>query len=302
MIAAIDAHNRLQASYREETFSILAVNAWELLLKAKWLAENKNRLNSLYINEAKAGSRRRRYKKSRSGTYRTHGLLYLARKLSADGILDDIALRNLEAMVEVRDTAIHFYSPRSRISAELFGLALACVKNFTSAAEDWFGQNLADLRTSVLPISLGPVNLRDFEALSTDERSFLRYLEEQRPEHDDGSGSYAFAVAIEVKLVGSGSPEATSVRLTSDPSAPAIRLTEKQVKDRYPWDYKELTRRCKERYSGFKVNSEYHSLRKALENDPKYAHERRLDPDKPRPKKVFYSPAILEVLDRHYKR
>lgn len=51
MVAAIDVYNKLDFRYRAESFTILALNAWELLLKAKWLAMNRNRLSSLYVRE-----------------------------------------------------------------------------------------------------------------------------------------------------------------------------------------------------------------------------------------------------------
>ena len=35
MISAIEVYNKPSFRYREETFSVLAINAWELLLKAK---------------------------------------------------------------------------------------------------------------------------------------------------------------------------------------------------------------------------------------------------------------------------
>jgi hypothetical protein len=37
MVAAIEVYNKPRFSHREESFSILAVNAWELLLKARLL-------------------------------------------------------------------------------------------------------------------------------------------------------------------------------------------------------------------------------------------------------------------------
>ncbi|MBC7293278.1 MAG: hypothetical protein H5T84_04060 [Thermoleophilia bacterium] len=79
-------------------------------------------------------------------------------------------------------------------------------------------------------------------------------------------------------------------------------MSEEQIRERYPWDYHELTNRCRQRYSDFKVDQKYHQLRKSLESDRRFAHERRLDPEKPRPKKIFYAPAILEQFDKHYHR
>lgn len=51
MISAIEIYNKPDFKYREETFSILAINSWELLLKAKWLKENRNKVRSLYVLE-----------------------------------------------------------------------------------------------------------------------------------------------------------------------------------------------------------------------------------------------------------
>ena len=48
MIAAIEVYNKPDCKYREETFSILALNAWELLFKSKILASKKNKLRELY--------------------------------------------------------------------------------------------------------------------------------------------------------------------------------------------------------------------------------------------------------------
>ena len=51
MISAIEIYNKPDFKYREETFAILAINSWELLLKAKWLKENNNKIRSLYVEE-----------------------------------------------------------------------------------------------------------------------------------------------------------------------------------------------------------------------------------------------------------
>lgn len=42
LLSAIEIYNKPAFSYREETFAILALNAWELLLKAKVLEQHDN--------------------------------------------------------------------------------------------------------------------------------------------------------------------------------------------------------------------------------------------------------------------
>ena len=49
MIAAIEVYNKPSFPYRAETFSILAINSWELLFKAKWLFDNDNKERCLFV-------------------------------------------------------------------------------------------------------------------------------------------------------------------------------------------------------------------------------------------------------------
>ncbi len=48
-LAAIEIYNKPNFLYREETFTILAINGWELLLKAKWLADHDDDIQSLVV-------------------------------------------------------------------------------------------------------------------------------------------------------------------------------------------------------------------------------------------------------------
>lgn len=57
MLSAIEIYSKPDFKYREETFSILAINSWELLLKAKWLKDNNNSIDYLYVKENKRKKR-----------------------------------------------------------------------------------------------------------------------------------------------------------------------------------------------------------------------------------------------------
>lgn len=50
-VAAIEIYSKPDSLYREEAFAVLAINGWKLLLKAKWLADNGNKVNSRYVME-----------------------------------------------------------------------------------------------------------------------------------------------------------------------------------------------------------------------------------------------------------
>src|SRR5262249_26290009 len=107
-IAAIEVYNKPHFLYREEAFSLLMVNAWELLLKAKWLMDHKDTLDSLYEYQIES-SGRKLPKINRSGNQITYGVLYLATKLLEDkhSGLEKGCHDNILALIEIRDNAAH---------------------------------------------------------------------------------------------------------------------------------------------------------------------------------------------------
>jgi len=303
LAGAIEIYNKPNILYREEIFVILALNAWELLLKAKWLHEHGNKMQSLFINIASRGGRPR-YKKTKSGVPLTHGVEYLARKLVEERKLDPKVTKNIEALTELRNAAVHFYLNRRNplLTESILELGLASIKNFISATLEWFNIDLSKIQTPILPISIDPIPETAVLKLNTKETMFLEYLSRLRSD-DDPAGPYVVAVNVEIRFTRSKSSAALPVRITQDPNATAVHLTEEQIRERYPFDYKQLTEKCKSRYVDFKVNKKYHNLRKQIENDRRYAYVRRLDPDNPNStKKVFYSSNIFTFFDRHYLR
>ena len=48
-VSAIEIYNKPNFSYREEAFAILMTNAWELLIKAKWVLDHNEGQDSLYV-------------------------------------------------------------------------------------------------------------------------------------------------------------------------------------------------------------------------------------------------------------
>jgi len=48
-LSSIEIYNKPDFKYREEIFTILLINAWELLLKAKILKDANDDITSLYV-------------------------------------------------------------------------------------------------------------------------------------------------------------------------------------------------------------------------------------------------------------
>ncbi|MBR0990743.1 DUF3644 domain-containing protein [Bradyrhizobium japonicum] len=77
-IASIEVYNKPGFKYREETFAILMLNAWELLLKARILKANRSKLRSIEVWEPKTtkkgSGKRLSPKKNRAGNTMTIGV------------------------------------------------------------------------------------------------------------------------------------------------------------------------------------------------------------------------------------
>ena len=115
MLAGVEIYNKPRFDYREESFAILSINAWELLLKARILQLSSNKLSSLYIYEKQnkvdgTPSKRKKISRNRSGAPRTLGLLpsYLKLVDEFGEKLEKNIRTNLIALTEVRDNSVHF--------------------------------------------------------------------------------------------------------------------------------------------------------------------------------------------------
>ena len=106
-ISAIEIYNKPDFSYREEAFSLLMTNAWELLVKGKWLLDHGESEESLHdFRREKDGSLK--VKMNRTGNPLSLGLPYLAGKLLEDKTsnLEKPCHGNLLALIEIRDAAV----------------------------------------------------------------------------------------------------------------------------------------------------------------------------------------------------
>jgi hypothetical protein len=234
----------------------------------------------------------------------THSWDYLAEKLRQEKGLAENVCRNLEILGELRDSAVHFYYDSGEFEKRLHEIGAAAVTNFYAAARDWFSQNLRQLSLYFMPLAFVTPQSVSAAPLTSEEKRVLRFISSQVASGEQESGSpYAVAVNLELRFVRSKVDTATPVRVTNDPDALPVYLSEQDILERWPWTYDQLTAQCRRRYSNFKADKRYHEVRKRLASKPAYAHERLLDPRNPSgSKKVFFSPTILQELDKHYSR
>ena len=309
MVAGIEVYNKPGFPYRNESFTILAINAWELLLKAKWLELHNNNKRSLYIYERRAiksgkRSTKEYIKRTRSKSPFTHELGYLARQLVTRKVLHPSATQNIDIMLEFRDCATHFLNENPSFENRLYEISAACVKNFANVAREWFGREVTEFDIHLMPLTF--MTLPSSVAaslLNAEESNFLAFLDSVDEPAVDPESPYSVSVNIELKFIRSKAKDAFPVQVTGDSSAFPVKLTEEDIRQRYPWDYLTLTEKCKQRYEDFKANQLYHSIRKNLETDERYGRTRLLDPSNADgQKKTFFNPNILSEFDKHYSK
>lgn len=308
MLAAIEIYNKPDFRYREETFAILALNAWELLLKAVVLATSGDP-RSLYVYDvrtnAQGTSTTKKYlKRNRSGNPRTIGLGDAITRLDGDAKtrLPKEVKANLEALIAIRDNAVHFVAAGPMLAKEVLEIGTASVKNYIELSRRLFATDFSAYNLFLMPIGFLPGSAKATALVTCEEeQNLLKYITALSA--NDGQGESGFHVALTVNLAFKKSATAGAIVVSTsrDAGATTVRLTEENIRETWPWDYKELSRRLRLRYSDFVVNTKYHEIRKPLEADERFARIRYLDPANPNSgKKIFFNPNILGEFDKHY--
>jgi hypothetical protein len=309
LIAAIEVFNKPDFRYREETFALLALNAWELLLKAKLLAEKKNDPRVIYIyekHEKKTGGKTTKLyvRRNRSGNAQTVGLgraiAILENRTTVK--LDPAVKTNLDALTEIRDNAAHFMNASPQLAKQILEIGTATIRNYVTAITGWFSRDLSKYNLYLMPLAfIGGGTQAAVVNLSGTEKNLLNYLVTLSAGTSPAS-EYHVSLVVNLSFKKSPAP-GIPVVITDDPSATHVILSEEDIRKQYPWDYAELTNRLKNRYLDFKENQKYHGIRKPLETDLRYVYPRHLDPANPKSgTKRFYRPDVLDVLDAHYTR
>lgn len=305
-ISAIEIYNKPDFKFREETFAILMVNAWELLLKAKALKDADENFDAIVAKDAKTGQP----KQTRSGNALTHEVIFLARRIlddSASGLTEP-CYSNICLMVEVRDNAIHFVNLDPHFSRRIQEIGTASLKNYLAMASRWFGVDMTRYNFYLMPLSfyhgfeaVEPVSINSYNEQT---RNFLRYLETVEKAHAETDvAGHQVTVCIETKFVRGKAGDALPFHWTDDPNAPAVQYKEEDVFKKYSLDYSKLVQQLRSRYANFKTDPKFHRLKKQIERQgEKFCIDRYLDPiRKSGTPKRFYSTEVFKELDKHYQ-
>ncbi len=315
-LAAVEIYNKPNIKYREETFSILMLNAWELILKAR-LLQHYRKLESIHVYEPirkKEGSKshRKQKKLNRSGNPMTINLqraMNEVKQLPTNRI-DENCQNNLLLLQEIRDNSVHYHDVSGELRKRIHEVGAAALRNFVDAVDIWFDIDLKRYNFNLTPLSPYPTSIVAESLGGRKEPVYIRRLlekiSEMELEHsEDSNQRFAVTVQVRVKFLRSHREQSIPVKLTNDdPNAIPIKTNEEDILKNFPWSYQDLYRQLKSRYTDFKANSDFHKMRKTIVEDNKYCRTRYLDPNRKSSssKKTFYSSGILSEFDKHYHR
>lgn len=299
-IAAIEIYNKPYFKYREENFCILMLNAWELLLKAKLIEENQD----IFKKDKDI------IKINRSGNKMTLDIFEAVKLVNNLKIQEKITkelITNLEILTEIRDNSIHFFNPDLHLAKKVLEVGTATLKSYTNRVQIWFNQGLEKYNFFLMPISFyHEFEIESFSVAKNTklQKNLLKFILEQEnlyksnPDKADN-----ITLKLETKFVRTSNPEALEVRITNNPKAPAMQISEEQLIKKYSWPYYKLSEELAKRFIDFKQNDKYHRLRKVKYGDPKYHWQRPHNPLKPdKGGSHWFSPEILNYFSKYYKK
>ncbi len=307
-VAAIEVYNKPVMPHRDETFAMLAVNAWELLLKARLVKEAGNKLQAIQVLVPVTGkdgkpTKRLRVEKNRSGNPKTISLVEAMRRVAAlpKQRLEKACAANILSLMEIRDNAVHFLNHDPEMARRTHEAGTACIRNFVAAAGEWFDEDLSEHRFMILPLSFETVTGPAIAVPARRSRqaaNLMAYLDRTGDSYPVTPGNrYAASVKVETRIVGARNLDAIAVRLTSGADAPEVRLTDEQVAGTWPYTYHAFTARLRKRLPGLKLNKAFHDAMKPIKQNPRFVFRRRLDPRDPKCTvyKDFFSDAAVDA-------
>jgi hypothetical protein len=269
-LAAIEIYNKPDFKNREQVFAILMVTAWESLLKAKILLDNRNRPSSLWIKEIGG-----RYKVKADGQKFTIGLTESLRRCGLSAIVVD----NVTKLKDVRDAAVHLTAESGALPSLVFALGTAALRNYSRLAREWFSLSFSDYNFFILPLGFSypfqTLSVADTQKEPEDIARLLASVSKAQQEgraEDDG-----FHLVCEIKTTFISSrkvTDATDFVASVKGEGERTIVSERHVNliDKYPYRFSDLWSKVKAELPGVRQNKLLDVIREsAIKSNPKYA-------------------------------
>ena len=299
-LLAIELYNKPNIEYREESFAILIINAYELLFTAK-VVEDTGKINSIYEYEKKklidnTSSKRDYIKKNRIGEPMTKGIISLMNSLKNQKKISSNVIENILMLIEIRDNSIHFINSNNDLMKyKLYTVCVATIKNYYHLIEKWFSNfELSKYNFYITPINFSGID-ENVETANLDiaQKNFINYLEMAA----SGAIKDDFDVCIktELRFTKVETDEALLLKYAQEGKKVNVELSDEIFKKMYPLTYSEMCAKFKKKY-GLKINNFFNRAKKVLEQNEICCKARYLNPNKKGICKMFYNGNFINKL------
>ena len=251
-LLAIELYNKPNIAYREESFAILIINAYELLFKAK-VVEDTGKINSIYEYEKKklidnTSSKRDYIKKNRIGEPMTKGIISLMNSLKNQKKISSNVIENILMLIEIRDNSIHFINSNNDLMKyKLYTVCVATIKNYYHLIEKWFSKfELSKYNFYITPINFSGID-ENVETANLDiaQKNFINDI----------------CIKTELRFTKVETDEALLLKYAQEGKKVNVELSDEIFKKMYPLTYSEMCAKFKKKY-GLKINNSFNRSKK----------------------------------------
>jgi hypothetical protein len=313
IIGCVELHNKPVFKFRYEICTILAINGWELLLKA-------------YINEHHPDIKLIR----KDGTSKSFEecLSYLSSQLGAEFRAEQ---ENLEKLYEFRCHIIHFY--KDHIGTILYSLLHKSIIFYNRFLQKHFNIDLAEeTNLMLLPIGFKPFSTpvdfltkqSDLKESSNAVQTFIKSIISSTEKLDSEGIEESILTGYNVAVINENriknadiiagitknksdskltvSNVLGAIQITNDEVAKKVNIEEETLfKTVYTMKYLDVVKQAKEMFSDFKRNAKFNQVMKGIKENPSLHRKRYLDfVNKSGIGQDFYNPEVLNELKNHY--
>ena len=235
VLAAISCYNQPNFAYREESFCILIMNAWELLFKAKILKDNKEKLTSIYIEDKNARKKNGKpfsnpkYTKNKAGSYETIGFKKI---INSDKIeIEKNLKKQLDVLYEYRSSSLHFMK-NPLLNKTLLECFTATLRSYQIVCKAWFQKTPLD-HLFLIPVAFNVPEKFKTAVSNSDTERLLKFIAKQEENLEKSEHDIRLNIGLKFDRSKTGIPISTS-----DSHGVTIHVEfEKKFQNKYPYNY-----------------------------------------------------------------
>lgn len=315
VVGCVEIHNKPIFAYRYEVCVILAINAWELLLKA-YISENSSEIKLI----------------RKDGTSKPFDecISHVSSKIGKEFRAVE---ENLKKLYDFRCHIIHFY--KNKMDVIVYSLLHKSIMFYHEFSKKYFNIDLTEETNIVLlPIGFKPFvspidflsNKSEIDKSSVFVKDFVEnIITSTQVLHDEGIEDSIFTTykmevinekrTTNADIIAGITKNSTESNLsvttvisnstvTNDASAKKVFIEEESLfKTKYTLTYTQIADTARSIYSDFKQNAKFNRIMNSIKDDPNLHKKRFLDiNNQSGAGRNFYSPGVFIELDKHYAK